>query len=91
MWPCGAARSTTRTSAVAATGCGMSVELGEAQGPFADEAELCSRPVAFRWAMNLKRYDAEEPRRFIRYYEAMAPASGIVLARDAAAVNESSD
>jgi hypothetical protein len=58
-----------------------SVELGEAQGPFWIEAELCYQPVAFRWAMNLKRYDAEEPRRFTAYYEAMAPASMVVIAR----------
>jgi hypothetical protein len=57
-----------------------SVELGEAQGPFRVEAELCYQPVAYRWAMNLKRYDAEEPRRITGYYEAMAPASVVVLA-----------
>jgi hypothetical protein len=58
-----------------------SVELGEAQGPFRMEAELCYQPVGYRWAMNLKRYDAEEPRRFTGYYEAMSPASVVVLAR----------
>jgi hypothetical protein len=58
-----------------------SVELGDAQGPFRIEAELCYQPVAYRWAMNLKRYDAEEPRRFTGYYDAMAPASVVVIAR----------
>ena len=58
-----------------------SVELGGAQGPFRMEAELCYQPVAYRWAMNLKRYDAEEPRRFTGYYEAMAPASMVVIGR----------
>ncbi|MCX6627902.1 MAG: multiheme c-type cytochrome [Candidatus Solibacter sp.] len=58
-----------------------SVELGGAPGPFRMEAELCYQPVAYRWAMNLKRYDAEEPRRFTGYYEAMAPASMVVIAR----------
>ena len=58
-----------------------SVELGEAQGPFRIEAGLCYQPVAYRWAMNLKRYDAEEPRRFTGYYEAMAPASVVVIGR----------
>jgi hypothetical protein len=57
-----------------------SVELGAAQGPFRIDAALCFQPVAYRWAMNLKRYDAEEPRRFTVYYEAMAPASVAVLA-----------
>jgi hypothetical protein len=58
-----------------------SVELGQAQGPFRMEAELCYQPVAYRWAMNLKRYDAEEPRRFTGYYEAMAAASVVVIGR----------
>jgi hypothetical protein len=58
-----------------------SVDLGGAQGPFRVEAELCFQSVAFRWAMNLKGYDAEEPRRFVRYYEDAAPASVVVLAR----------
>jgi len=58
-----------------------SVELGEAQGPFRIDAELCYQPVAYRWATNLKRYDAEEPRRFTGYYDAMAPASLVVIAR----------
>jgi hypothetical protein len=57
-----------------------SIELGEAQRPFQVEAELCYQPVGYRWAMNLKRYEAEEPRRFTRYYEAVAPSSVVVLA-----------
>jgi len=58
-----------------------SVALGDAQGPFQIEAELCYQPVAYRWAENLRRYDAAEPRRFSGYYDAMAPASAVVLAR----------
>ncbi len=49
--------------------------------PFRVEAELYYQSIAYRWAMNLKRYDAEEPRRFTAYYEAMAPASVVVIAR----------
>lgn len=58
-----------------------SVELGEARGPFRLEAELWYQPISFRWASNLRTYDAEEPRRFVRYYDAMAQASGVILAR----------
>jgi hypothetical protein len=58
-----------------------SVDLRGAQGPFRVEAELYYQSVAYRWAMNLKGYDAEEPRRFVRYYEGAAPASAVVLAR----------
>jgi len=61
-----------------------SVALGEAQGPFQIEARLWYQPISFRWAMNLQRYDAQEPRRFTRYYDAMGSASAVVLAQAAA-------
>lgn len=57
------------------------VDVGGAPGPFRVEAELYYQPVAYRWAMNLKGYDAEEPRRFLRYYQDGAAASAVVLAR----------
>ena len=58
-----------------------SVDVGAAQGPFQVTAELWYQPVAYRWAMNLKKYDAAEPRRFVGYYEQMSADSGTVLAR----------
>ena len=61
-----------------------SVALGGAQGPFRIEAELWFQPISFRWAENLRRYDAQETRRFNSYYDAMAPASAIVLVRGSA-------
>ena len=61
-----------------------SVTLGDAQGPFQIEAELWYQPIAYRWAANLKPYNAEEPRRFIRYYDAMASASAVMLVRASA-------
>jgi hypothetical protein len=57
------------------------IPTGSAQGPFQLEAELWYQPIAFRWAMNLKRYDAPEPKRFVGYYESTASASGVMLAR----------
>jgi hypothetical protein len=60
-----------------------SIEPGEAAGPFRVEAELCYQPIAYRWAMNLKHYDADEPRRFTGYYEAMAASSMVILAHAA--------
>jgi hypothetical protein len=57
-----------------------SMELGGAQGPFKVEAELCYQPISYRWAMNLKKYNAEEPQRFVRYYESAASAATVVLA-----------
>ncbi|MDP3000842.1 MAG: hypothetical protein Q8N47_25385 [Bryobacterales bacterium] len=67
-----------------------SVALGDAQGPFQIEAELYYQPVAYRWAENLRRYDAAEPRRFSAYYDAMAPASAVVLARATASMSPGS-
>ena len=58
-----------------------SVALGDAPGPFLVEAELWFQPIAFRWAMNLKKYDAMETKRFVGYYEEMAAGSGERLAR----------
>ncbi|MBN1570900.1 MAG: hypothetical protein JXA73_23870 [Acidobacteria bacterium] len=58
-----------------------SIALGNAPGPFRVEVELCYQPIGYRWAMNLKHYDAEEPSRFVRYYEAASSASSAVLAR----------
>lgn len=58
-----------------------SIDLGKAEGPFRIEAELYYQPIAYRWAMNLKPYDAEESRKFLRYYETAAASSAAVLAR----------
>ena len=55
-----------------------SVEVN-GKGPYAVEAELWFQPVGYRWAANLRAYDAEEPRRFSRYYESMASGSGTML------------
>jgi hypothetical protein len=37
--------------------------------------------------MNLKPYDALEPKRFVRYYEATASGTGVVLVRTTAATS----
>ena len=50
-------------------------------GPFTIEAQLRYQPISFRWADNLRGYDAAEPRRFVSYYDAMAGASSTVLVR----------
>jgi hypothetical protein len=62
-----------------------SIDPGSAQGPFSIEAELCYQPIGYRWAVNLKGYDADEPKRFTVYYEASSSASMHVLARAKAA------
>ena len=59
----------------------FSIDPGKAQGPFRMEAELCYQPIGYRWAMNLKYYDADEPRRFTTYYETASTSSMQVLAQ----------
>jgi hypothetical protein len=58
-----------------------SVAVSGADGPFQVEAELLYQPIGYRWANNLKRYDAAEPRRFNGYYDAMGPATAASLGR----------
>jgi hypothetical protein len=42
--------------------------------------ELRYQSIAYRWAHNLERYDAPEPKRFVGYYNALANASSVVVA-----------
>jgi hypothetical protein len=62
-----------------------SVNVGNAQGPFQIEAEFWFQPISFRWANNLKPYDAMEPQRFTRYYDASSTGSAVMLVRATAA------
>ncbi len=58
-----------------------SVGVGDARGPFHVEAELWYQPIGYRWAHNLSPYDAAEPRRFVGYYDSMAGATAVLVAR----------
>jgi hypothetical protein len=49
-------------------------------GPFTIEVELRYQTIAYRWAHNLERYDAPEPKRFVSYYSATADGSSVVIA-----------
>jgi hypothetical protein len=57
-----------------------SVSTGAAAGPFHIQAELWYQPIGFRWAHNLAPYTAEEPQRFVTYYESMSSSTAVVLA-----------
>jgi hypothetical protein len=61
-----------------------SVAVGNAQGPFQVEAEFWFQPISFRWANNLKPYNAMEPQRFTRYYDEMSSGSAVLLVHAAA-------
>jgi hypothetical protein len=59
-----------------------SVEVGNASGPFHIEAELWYQPIGYRWANNLKPYNAAaEPKRFNSYYDSMGSSTGVILVR----------
>jgi hypothetical protein len=58
-----------------------SIALGNAQGPFQIEAELYFQPISFRWAENLRKYDAYEPKRMVKYYESMSTGSAVVISK----------
>jgi hypothetical protein len=57
-----------------------SIDVAGSQGPFRVDAELRFQSIGYRWAQNLKTYDAPEPKRFVGYYESLAPASAETLA-----------
>jgi hypothetical protein len=62
------------------------VNIANWQGPFTIDVELRYQPVAFRWAQNLKAYEATETRRFVAWFDAMSAGSSVVLARTSARV-----
>ena len=62
------------------------VDTGGRAGPFRIDVELWYQPIGFRWAQNLKPYEAAEPRRFVAWFDAMSTGSAVVLARSTASV-----
>jgi hypothetical protein len=48
--------------------------------PFEVTAELWYQPIGFRWAANLKRYNAVEPQRFTAEYASLSESTAIKLA-----------
>jgi hypothetical protein len=63
------------------------IELPEgASAPLRVDAELLYQSIGYRWAENLRGYDSEETRRFVRYYSQSAAASAERLATATLAV-----
>jgi hypothetical protein len=60
------------------------IPVGSGAGPFTVDVELRYQVISYRWAHNLAPYDAPEPKRFVAYYDELAPASSTVLAHSAA-------
>jgi len=61
-----------------------SIDTGGSEGPFQIDVELRFQPIGFRWAQNLKPYNAPETQRFAGYYQAMASSASEMLVRAAA-------
>lgn len=57
------------------------VDAARANNPITVDVVLRFQPIGFRWAENLREYAADEPRRFVRYFEAAAARSSEVIAR----------
>jgi len=53
-------------------------------GPFTVSVELLYQPIGYRWAHNLERYDAPEPKRFLNYFNAMSSSSWVVVTKTSA-------
>jgi hypothetical protein len=53
-------------------------------GPFRVSVELLYQPIGYRWAHNLEKYDAPEPKRFLNYFNAMSTSSSVVVAKASA-------
>ena len=58
-----------------------SIDLATGSGPFEVQAELYYQPISFRWAQNLRSYEAPETKRFVTYFESMSAGTADVLAR----------
>ncbi|MBB5059436.1 mono/diheme cytochrome c family protein [Granulicella aggregans] len=57
------------------------VPTGGGTGRLTILAELWYQPIGYRWAHNLASYQASEPQRMVKYFEAAAQTSAIVLAK----------
>lgn len=58
-----------------------SVDLAGVEAPLQIDVELRYQSISFRWAQNLKPYEAAESHRFANYYDSMSAASAEILAR----------
>ncbi|RPH61658.1 MAG: hypothetical protein EHM89_06875 [Acidobacteria bacterium] len=63
-----------------------SIDLATRSGPFEVQAELFYQPISFRWAQNLRSYEAPETKRFVTYFESMSAGTAEVLARSTRSV-----
>lgn len=58
----------------------------QTSGPLTVSATLWFQPIGYRWARNLRAYDAPEPARFVRYFESMSTESALAVAQATATI-----
>ena len=58
----------------------------DAAPPLRVDVDLLYQSIGYRWAENLRGYDAEETQRFVRYFAGNAAASAMRLAGATATV-----
>lgn len=58
------------------------VDAGIGASPWTVTVVLYYQSIGYRWAVNLRDYDAAETRRFLRYFEAQSETSSKLLARE---------
>lgn len=58
-----------------------SIDVTGATGPFELDAELWYQPIGYRWAKNLRGYDAPEPKRFTQYIDSMGTGGAVLLVK----------
>lgn len=62
------------------------IPLDRAGGTFRVDVALRYQTIAFRWAENLRKYDAPEPRRFVSFWDQMSESASVELVRSSAVV-----
>jgi hypothetical protein len=62
------------------------IDVGSANGPLNVSVELRYQPISFRWAENLRGYNAPEPRRFVSFFDTMAEASSVQITQSSLVV-----
>jgi hypothetical protein len=58
-----------------------SIDVRDAVGPFYVDVELWYQPIGFRWANNLKPYNADEPHRFTAYFDSLGAGNAVMLVK----------
>lgn len=63
------------------------VDTSASRGPWTVDVELLYQSISYRWAENLRSYNAREPQRFVGYYDENADQSAALIAEGSVQVN----